>query len=80
MMMHEILLLITAVLFYFIGRYSGREVETIQKTIKQIQKRQNSIPVGAVTLSTPESRKYAGSEREKIDQKAEELLKSQGLA
>lgn len=80
--MHELLLLITAVLFYFMGRFSGREVEKlsdIKKNVQRLQKRQNSIPVGAVSLSTPESRKYSGSEREKIDQKARELLKSQGL-
>lgn len=79
MPMNALLVLVTAVLFYFIGRYSGREVEVVKEAIKTIQKRQNRVKAGVIDFPTPQDIAFSGSEEEKINEQAKEALRREGL-
>mgnify|MGYP000028710294 CR=1 FL=1 len=77
--MYDLLLIFSILLFYFLGRYAGRETEILSSTQKALKKRFRSTPGGVITYATPADLKFEGSERQKINQKAEELLRSVGL-
>lgn len=67
----------TNLLFYFLGRLSGREKETIERFqtgLKQIKRDQTAIDPGPIDYVTPEKEKFYGSEEEKINEKAKELI------
>jgi len=76
--MDQLIILLTAVIFYFIGYFSGRyyELKTVGKKIKRILNK----PVGGVIdYPTAEQVAYNGSEREKIDKQQEILMRNAGI-
>lgn len=78
--MNSTLILITAIIFFFIGRFSHTPNSEVIEKIKQ-KKRQlkaKGIPT-VITYQTPEELEYNGSEQEKIDKEIENNLKKVGL-
>ena len=74
-------LLFTAValIFYFLGRYAGRESEIINNTKKAILKKINRVEAGPIPYPTPKEVAYNGSEREKIDKDFERAARESRL-
>jgi len=77
--MYDLLLILTALLFYFLGRYAGRETEILSTTQKAFKKHFHSSPGGIISYPSPQQQKYYGSEQEKIDALAEKMVKKVGL-
>ena len=73
--MDQLLIIITALIFYFLGRYTGRELEVTKKIVKEIKKKINPPHVGVIDYPTPQESEYHGSEEEKADQAREKLFK-----
>ena len=63
--MTEVFILITAIIFFFIGKYS--QTKQIEQTVTKIIKSHNRPKAGAINYPTPEELEYKGSEQEKID-------------
>ena len=73
----EILILITGLIFYALGRFSGREVETVKDLKKAVKKKLNPPHAGPIDYATPEQVEYDGSEQEKIDEVQGKLIREQ---
>ncbi len=71
--------LITAIIFYIIGRYAGQESLVVNKVKKQINKLYNKPQAGPINYPTPEEVAFRGSEEEKIDEEAKRLLEENGF-
>lgn len=76
--MNQLITLITAIIFFYMGKYSRTEKEKL--IINDIIKKAKSkgIPT-VITYPTREETEYDGSEREKIDGEIEKNLKAKGL-
>lgn len=74
----EILILLTALLFYFVGYYAGRYHDV---TVDMYKARRKLFPKkgGVINYITPDQAAYRGSEQEKIDKQQEKLLKESGI-
>ena len=60
-------ILLTAIIFFFLGRYSlneEKDTKKLQIIAKKLKRKQKS---GPIDFPTPEQEKYVGSEEEKID-------------
>ena len=77
--MEQVLIIITALIFYALGRYAGREAEITKKASKQIKKKLSPPHVGVIEYPTQTEADYTGSEQEKIDKQQEELARKAGL-
>jgi len=75
--MQDMFILITALIFYTLGRYAGQEVEVYQKVRKQISRTLRPSPAGAIDFPTQDAIDYAGSERERIDQDMDQKIREQ---
>lgn len=70
--MQELLIIITALIFYALGRFSGQE--TIEKTVKQIKRKINPPHTGVIDYPTPKQIEYEGSNEQKADQARNSLF------
>jgi len=76
--MDKLVVLLTAIIFYFIGRHSmgSSEIENaIKKAKKALHKNKGQI----INYPTNEEIEYSGSEQEKIDQQQTKLIKEAGI-
>jgi len=77
--MSEILIIITALLFltigFFLGRYSGREIDIARKTLKDIKRKINPPHSGVINYATPRDIEYEGSEEQKVDAERERVFR-----
>jgi hypothetical protein len=77
-MLSQLLLLFSAIIFFFIGRYSmgSSEIENaIKKTKRMLSKNKGMV----IDYPSAEEIEYQGSEREKIDRQQTELIKNAGI-
>lgn len=74
---YDILLVMTALLFYFLGRYAGREVEIVKK-VKRVLRR-DKVQAGVIDYPSQEELDYKGSEQEKIDHDMTRAAREAGL-
>lgn len=75
----EILILFTALIFYFIGYYAGAYHDVYVDAKKVFRKRLSSKKGSLINYITPEEKEYRGSEREKIDKEQTKLIKEAGI-
>lgn len=74
--------LIVALVFYVLGRYTGRERQTLEQAseaIKQFQNRHNRVPAGVITMPTPTELKRTGTADEKTENAIVAAWKKAGL-
>ena len=78
MMLDTLVILLTALIFYFLGRYSmGRsEIENSIKKAKKILKPNKGM---IIDYPSAEEISYEGSERQKIDKQQTELINKAGI-
>jgi len=75
-MMFNILILLTALIFYALGYFAGHYGDIKISAIKRkLMPKKGAV----IDYITPEKSEYYGSEREKIDQQQEKLLREAGL-
>lgn len=77
--MHELLLILTALVFYFLGRYSGAEEDQVRKIIRKGKKSLFPPMTGAIDFPTQDELDYEGSEQQKIDQDRVRAGKEAGI-
>ena len=77
-MLNSLVVLLTALLFYFIGYYSGRYSE-LKETVKKVKRMLGKNKGMVIDYPTKEEIEYSGSEREKIDEQQTELIKKAGI-
>ncbi len=72
--MDQFFVLLTAIIFFFIGRISkSNDTEIIEKAGEFVESAKRVVePV--VTYMTPEEREYDGSEQEQIDKQIEQNI------
>ena len=75
--MNQLLIIITALIFYALGRYAGQEVEIYQKVRKRISKTLRPQPAGIIDFPTQDAVEYKGSEQEMIDRDMEQKIREQ---
>lgn len=77
-MISEIFIFLTALTFFFIGRYSmgsSEIINAINKAKKTLHKNKGQV----IDYPTAEELSYEGSERQKIDKQQEKLIKEAGI-
>lgn len=77
--MDNVLIIITALTFYGLGRYAGSESEFVNKVKKKAHRLMNTTKAGPIDYPTPEQVAFRGSEDEKIDEEAKKLLQDKGF-
>lgn len=77
--MSEVLIILTALIFYTLGRFSGRELEKVNDLKRVIKRKINRPNVGPINFATSEEIKYEGSEQQKIDMEQERLAREAGI-
>jgi hypothetical protein len=76
--MTELLILLTAIIFFFIGRFSQAKVDqTVIESIKETIK--SRVKAGPIDYITPEEEEYLDSEDEKIDKEWKKSFKDAGV-
>lgn len=73
------LILVTAIIFYFLGRYAGREQEIVTQGKKLSRKLFHPVKAGVIDYKLPEQARYEASEQKKIDDSFREAAKQGGL-
>ena len=71
--MNEIILVVSCLIWFFIGRYGGRELEILKSTKKRITQAVEGKKSGVIDLPTLEERLYNGSREEQIDKAKENV-------
>lgn len=77
--MHDLFLVLIALLFYTLGRIAGKETETLTEASQTIQKRLFKKKGGIISYPTPQELRYRGSEEEKKDNEFKRTLKQAGI-
>jgi len=77
--MHEILLVFTAIIFYFIGRFSGHETELVDKARRKIKRMANPPAFGPIDYPTGDREDYVGSVEEAIDDSMVSAARKAGI-
>jgi hypothetical protein len=75
--MEGLLIFLSALVFYLLGRFSGHEVEVTKKVVKEIKKKINSRHAGTIDYPTQDQLDYRGSQEEKADQARQELFEKE---
>ncbi len=76
-MTDNIFILLTAIIFYFIGRNSYKKEAEITHIIEKINKLQyKSKPIEAVNQKSPEERRKEGTDEEAVDNEMSKLFKN----
>jgi len=78
--MNSLLILITAIIFFFIGRLSSTPNKEIKEEVKRKfrELKAKGIPT-VITYPTREEQDYEESDQAKIDKQIEDNLKEKGL-
>lgn len=76
--MNQIIILISCIVFYFIGYYSGRYNE-VKQLAKNAKRKLYPTKGTVINYITPEQEKYNGTEQEKIDAQQAKLINESGI-
>lgn len=75
----QVLLVITAFLFFLLGYHSGHYTESAKELIKKTKRMVNKPKGVIIDYPTAEEQEYRGSEQEKIDKAQEKLMREAGI-
>lgn len=75
----QVLLVITAFLFFLLGYHSGHYSESAKELIKKTKRMVNKPKGVIIDYPTAEEQEYRGSEQEKIDKAQEKLMREAGI-
>lgn len=70
--MSELLVLITAIIFFLLGKYSHKHIE--KEFVKKIVTK-NTVKPGIINIKTPEEVEFEESEEAKDEKKWDKLVK-----
>lgn len=75
----QLLLVLTALLFFVLGYHAGHYTDSAKDLIKKTKRIINRPKGIIIDYPTAEEQEYRGSEQEKIDMEQEKLMRNAGI-